>query len=59
MNTVQQFQIGADLHTHTVASTHGYSTVNEMAAAARETGVKLANGELWDEAAALFEGGAL
>ena len=25
----------------------------------RETGVKLANGELWDEAAALFEGGAL
>ena len=25
----------------------------------RETGVKLANGEPWDEAAALFEGGAL
>ena len=25
----------------------------------REAGVKLANGELWDEAAALFEGGAL
>lgn len=34
-------QIGADLHTHTVASTHAYSTVNEMAAAAAETGVKL------------------
>ena len=41
MNTLQQFQISADLHTHTVASTHGYSTVNEMAAAARETGVRL------------------
>ena len=25
----------------------------------REAGVKLANGELWDKAAALFEGGAL
>ena len=25
----------------------------------REAGVKLANGELWDEAATLFEGGAL
>ena len=41
MNTVQHFQIAADLHTHTVASTHAYSTVSEMAAAARETGVKL------------------
>ncbi len=34
-------QIQADLHTHTVASTHGYSTVTEMAAAAHEIGVKL------------------
>ena len=25
----------------------------------KKAGVKLANGELWDEAAALFEGGAL
>ncbi|MBR6107916.1 MAG: phosphatase [Oscillospiraceae bacterium] len=41
MNTVQHFQIAADLHTHTVASTHGYSTVTEMAQAARETGVRL------------------
>ena len=34
-------QIQADLHTHTVASTHAYSTVTEMAAAAAQTGVKL------------------
>lgn len=34
-------QIKADLHTHTVASTHAYSTVAEMAAAAAETGVEL------------------
>ncbi|MBR3269443.1 MAG: phosphatase [Oscillospiraceae bacterium] len=41
MNTQKQFQILADLHTHTVASTHAYSTVQEMAAAAAQTGVKL------------------
>lgn len=35
------FQIRADLHTHTIASTHAYSTVAEMAAAAAEAGVKL------------------
>lgn len=34
-------QIRADLHTHTVASTHGYSTVTEMAKAAADTGVQL------------------
>lgn len=34
-------QIKADLHTHTVASTHAYSTVAELAAAAAETGVEL------------------
>ncbi|MBR4200897.1 MAG: phosphatase [Oscillospiraceae bacterium] len=31
----------ADLHTHTVASTHGYSTINENAAAAKARGMKL------------------
>lgn len=30
-----------DLHTHTVASGHAYSTVREMAAAAKEKGLKL------------------
>jgi putative hydrolase len=34
-------QISADLHTHTVASTHGYSTMNENAAAAAALGMKL------------------
>lgn len=34
-------QIKADLHTHTVASTHAYSTVAELCAAAAETGVEL------------------
>ena len=28
----------ADLHTHTLCATHAYNTLNEMAAAARETG---------------------
>jgi putative hydrolase len=32
--------IVADMHTHTVASGHAYSTVNEMAAAARRKGLK-------------------
>lgn len=41
MHTIPHFQIRADVHTHTVASTHAYSTVNEMAASAAETGVKL------------------
>lgn len=41
MKTVQDFQVLADLHTHTVASTHAYSTVNEMAAAAAARGMKL------------------
>ena len=36
-----QLQISADLHTHTVASTHGYSTINENAAAAAALGMKL------------------
>lgn len=35
------FQIAADLHTHTVASTHGYSTINENAAAAAALGMRL------------------
>lgn len=34
-------QIRADVHTHTVASTHGYSTIQENAAAARSLGLKL------------------
>ena len=34
-------QISADVHTHTVASTHGYSTINENAAAAKALGMKL------------------
>lgn len=34
-------QILADLHTHTVASTHAYSTVSELAESARARGVKL------------------
>lgn len=33
-------KIVADLHTHTVASGHAYSTVNEMAAEARRKGLK-------------------
>ncbi len=31
----------ADLHTHTVASGHGYSTLQEMAAAAAEKGIEI------------------
>ncbi|MCQ2417562.1 MAG: phosphatase [Oscillospiraceae bacterium] len=34
-------QIRADLHTHTVASTHAYSTVNEMAEAAEKAGLQI------------------
>lgn len=34
-------QIQADLHTHTIASTHGYSTITEMAKAAAQRGVRL------------------
>ena len=34
-------QIRADVHTHTVASTHGYSTITENAAAAKALGMKL------------------
>ena len=30
-----------DLHTHTVASGHGYSTIQEMAAAAKEKGIRI------------------
>ena len=41
MNSEQHLQIRADLHTHTVASTHAYSTVSENAAAAAEAGVEL------------------
>lgn len=37
----EPFQIRADVHTHTVASTHAYSTVTEMAQAAAQTGVRL------------------
>ena len=37
----EHFQIRADLHTHTIASTHAYSTVTEMAEAAAQTGVQL------------------
>lgn len=34
-------KLEVDLHTHTVASGHAYSTVKEMAAAAREKGLKM------------------
>src|SRR5512143_2863595 len=33
-------EIIADMHTHTVASGHAYSTVNELARAARDRGLK-------------------
>jgi putative hydrolase len=33
-------EIIADMHTHTVASGHAYSTVNELAQAARAKGLK-------------------
>ena len=36
-----QFAPAGDLHTHTVASTHGYSTINENAAAAKACGMTL------------------
>lgn len=41
MTEIEHLQISADLHTHTVASTHGYSTINENAAAAAALGMKL------------------
>ena len=31
----------ADLHTHTIASGHAYSTIKEMAIAAEEKGIRL------------------
>jgi len=31
----------ADMHTHTIASGHAYSTIKEMAEAAQEKGIKL------------------
>ena len=40
-DNLNSVQIRADLHTHTVASTHAYSTVTEMARAAAETGLRL------------------
>ena len=33
-------KIIADMHTHTVASTHAYSTIKEMAEAARDAGLE-------------------
>ena len=33
--------LAADLHTHTVASGHAYSTIEEMAAQAKENGIKI------------------
>jgi putative hydrolase len=41
IQTNDRFHITADLHTHTVASTHGYSTVNELAQAAEAAGIRL------------------
>ncbi|MBR5372802.1 MAG: phosphatase [Oscillospiraceae bacterium] len=38
---MEHIQIAADLHTHTVASTHAYSTVQEMAHAAEARGLTL------------------
>ena len=38
---LNSIQIRADLHTHTVASTHAYSTVTENAHAAAQAGLKL------------------
>lgn len=38
---VLQLQLQADLHTHTIASTHAYSTITEMAAAAAQQGLTL------------------
>lgn len=38
---ILQLQLQADLHTHTIASTHAYSTITEMAAAAAQQGLKL------------------
>ena len=38
---MDSYKIAADLHTHTVACTHAYSTVQEMAAAAEAEGLTL------------------
>ena len=37
---IQHMEIIADLHTHTLASTHAFNTVTEMARAAYEMGHK-------------------
>ena len=41
VDMLNEIKIRADVHTHTIASTHAYSTVAEMAAAAAETGLQL------------------
>ena len=41
MNSERRYPVRTDLHTHTVASTHAYSTVSENAAAAAEAGIRL------------------
>lgn len=33
--------IQADLHCHSIASTHAYSTINELAQSAKEAGIRL------------------
>jgi putative hydrolase len=38
---VKKLQIELDVHTHTIASGHAYGTINEMAKAASEKGLKL------------------
>ncbi len=40
MNNSDKLFIEADMHCHSLASSHAYSTVNEMAAAAKEAGLK-------------------
>ncbi|MGN0614002.1 MAG: phosphatase [Porcipelethomonas sp.] len=41
MNNSDKLFIQADLHCHSLASSHAYSTVNELAAAAAETGLEV------------------
>lgn len=41
MKTSDKLFIEADLHCHSLASSHAYSTVNEMASAAAEAGLKV------------------
>ncbi|CCU77989.1 hypothetical protein HSACCH_00321 [Halanaerobium saccharolyticum subsp. saccharolyticum DSM 6643] len=38
---MEKIEIETDLHTHTVASSHGYSTIDEMARGAFKKGIKL------------------